>query len=114
MFFAPYLPAAPVGRQPEGAKLRNRGTAGLVRHLIRQIFYGLTVFCCAGRSAAGVVIYHRSSACRDMDSIMKREQFDRLLVPRTKSVILGTLVRAAKAVGRQLRMELCSAPTGTN
>ena len=35
-----------------------------------------------------------------------RAQLDRLLDPNNKSVTLGTLTRAAKAVGRQLRMEL--------
>jgi DNA-binding Xre family transcriptional regulator len=35
-----------------------------------------------------------------------RAQLDRLLDPENESVTLGTLARAAKAVGRQLRMEL--------
>ena len=35
-----------------------------------------------------------------------RAQLDRLLDPNNVSVTLGTLTRAAKAVGRQLRMEL--------
>jgi antitoxin HicB len=35
-----------------------------------------------------------------------RAQLDRLLDPENESVTLGTLTRAAKAVGRQLRMEL--------
>ncbi len=35
-----------------------------------------------------------------------RAQLDRLLDPNNESVTLGTLTRAAKAVGRQLRMEL--------
>ena len=35
-----------------------------------------------------------------------RAQLDRLLDPDNESVTLGTLTRAAKAVGRQLRMEL--------
>jgi antitoxin HicB len=35
-----------------------------------------------------------------------RAQLDRLLDPHNESVTLGTLARAAKAVGRQLRMEL--------
>ena len=35
-----------------------------------------------------------------------RAQLDRLLDPKNKSVTLGTLTRAAHAVGRQLRMEL--------
>lgn len=35
-----------------------------------------------------------------------RAQLDRLLDPNNESVTLGTLTRAAHAVGRQLRMEL--------
>jgi DNA-binding Xre family transcriptional regulator len=35
-----------------------------------------------------------------------RAQLDRLLDPDNESVTLGTLTRAAQAVGRQLRMEL--------
>lgn len=35
-----------------------------------------------------------------------RAQLDRLLDPENESVTLGTLARAAKAVGRHLRMEL--------
>ena len=35
-----------------------------------------------------------------------RSQLDRLLDPDNESVTLGTLARAAQAVGRQLRMEL--------
>ena len=35
-----------------------------------------------------------------------RTQLDRLLDPDNESVTLGTLTRAAQAVGRQLRMEL--------
>ena len=35
-----------------------------------------------------------------------RTQLDRLLDPDNESVTLGTLARAAKAVGRHLRMEL--------
>jgi multidrug efflux pump subunit AcrA (membrane-fusion protein) len=35
-----------------------------------------------------------------------RAQLDRLLDPENDSVTLGTLTRAAQAVGRQLRMEL--------
>jgi antitoxin HicB len=35
-----------------------------------------------------------------------RAQLDRLLDPANESVTLGTLTRAAHAVGRQLRMEL--------
>jgi DNA-binding Xre family transcriptional regulator len=35
-----------------------------------------------------------------------RTQLDRLLDPDNESVTLGTLTRAAQAVGRQLKMEL--------
>ena len=35
-----------------------------------------------------------------------RAQLDRLLDPNNESVTLGTLTRAAQAVGRQLKMEL--------
>ncbi len=35
-----------------------------------------------------------------------RAQLDRLLDPENESVTLGTLTRAAQAVGRQLRMDL--------
>jgi DNA-binding Xre family transcriptional regulator len=35
-----------------------------------------------------------------------RAQLDRLLDPENESVTLGTLTRAAQAIGRQLRMEL--------
>ncbi len=35
-----------------------------------------------------------------------RAQLDRVLDPENQSVTLGTLTRAARAVGRQLRMEL--------
>jgi antitoxin HicB len=35
-----------------------------------------------------------------------RAQLDRLLDPENESVTLGTLARAAQAVGRQLRFEL--------
>jgi DNA-binding Xre family transcriptional regulator len=35
-----------------------------------------------------------------------RAQLDRVLDPDNESVTLGTLTRAARAVGRQLRMEL--------
>jgi DNA-binding Xre family transcriptional regulator len=35
-----------------------------------------------------------------------RAQLDRLLDPENESVTLGTLTRAAHAVGRQLRMEI--------
>jgi antitoxin HicB len=59
---------------------------------------------------------------RQLDELMKREeisktelasrmrtsraQLDRLLDPENESVTLATLARAAKAVGRNLRMEL--------
>jgi DNA-binding Xre family transcriptional regulator len=59
---------------------------------------------------------------RQLDQLMKREdisktelatrmktsraQLDRLLDPENESVTLGTLTRAAQAVGRHLRMEL--------
>jgi DNA-binding Xre family transcriptional regulator len=59
---------------------------------------------------------------RQLDELMKREaisktelaarmrtsraQLDRLLDPNNESVTLGTLARAAQAVGRHLRMEL--------
>ena len=59
---------------------------------------------------------------RQLDDLMKREeisktelasrmhtsraQLDRLLDPENESVTLATLARAAKAVGRNLRMEL--------
>jgi antitoxin HicB len=59
---------------------------------------------------------------RQLDELMRREeisktqlatrmktsraQLDRLLDPKNDSVTLGTLARAAQAVGRQLRMEL--------
>lgn len=39
-----------------------------------------------------------------------RAQLDRLLDPDNESVTLGTLTRAAHAVGRKLRMELVRAP----
>jgi len=35
-----------------------------------------------------------------------RAQLDRLLDPDNQSVTLGTLARAARAVGRELRIEL--------
>jgi antitoxin HicB len=35
-----------------------------------------------------------------------RAQLDRLLDPENESVTLGTLARAAQAIGRHLRMEL--------
>ena len=59
---------------------------------------------------------------RQLDAVMKTEgvskselakrmqtsraQLDRLLDPENESVTLGTLTRAAHAVGRQLRLEL--------
>ena len=61
---------------------------------------------------------------RQLDELMRREeisktqlatrmktsraQLDRLLDPENDSVTLGTLARAAQAVGRHLRMELVS------
>jgi antitoxin HicB len=46
----------------------------------------------------------RSSLAKPMKT--SRTQLDRLLDPDNESVTLGTLTRAAHAVGRQLRMEL--------
>jgi antitoxin HicB len=46
----------------------------------------------------------KSSLAKRMNT--SRAQLDRLLDPENESVTLGTLTRAAKAVGRQLRMEL--------
>ena len=46
----------------------------------------------------------RSSLAKRMKT--SRAQLDRLLDPGNESVTLGTLTRAAQAVGRQLRMEL--------
>jgi hypothetical protein len=46
----------------------------------------------------------KSSLARRMKT--SRAQLDRLLDPDNESVTLGTLTRAAKAVGRHLRMEL--------
>jgi antitoxin HicB len=45
---------------------------------------------------------------KKMAELMKtsRAQLDRLLDPDNESVTLGTLTRAAQAVGRNLRMEL--------
>jgi len=37
---------------------------------------------------------------------MSRVQVDRLLDPKNSSAMLQTLMRAAKAVGRELRLEL--------
>ena len=62
------------------------------------------------------VIARQLDALMDEEEITKSElakrmktsraQLDRLLDPNNESVTLGTLTRAAKAVGRQLRMEL--------
>jgi DNA-binding Xre family transcriptional regulator len=46
----------------------------------------------------------KSELARRMDT--SRAQLDRLLDPNNESVTLGTLTRAAQAVGRHLRMEL--------
>ena len=46
----------------------------------------------------------KSSLAKRMKT--SRKQLDRLLDPDNESVTLGTLTRAAQAVGRQLRMEL--------
>jgi antitoxin HicB len=46
----------------------------------------------------------KSELARRMET--SRAQLDRLLDPENDSVTLSTLTRAAKAVGRQLRMEL--------
>jgi DNA-binding Xre family transcriptional regulator len=46
----------------------------------------------------------KSSLARRMKT--SRAQLDRLLDPENESVTLGTLARAAQAIGRNLRMEL--------
>jgi antitoxin HicB len=46
----------------------------------------------------------KSELARRMQT--SRAQLDRLLDPENESVTLGTLTRAAQAVGRQLKMEL--------
>ena len=46
----------------------------------------------------------KASLARRMKT--SRAQLDRLLDPENESVTLGTLTRAAQAVGRSLRMEL--------
>jgi hypothetical protein len=46
----------------------------------------------------------KSELARRMQT--SRAQLDRLLDPENESVTLGTLTRAAQAVGRHLRMEL--------
>jgi antitoxin HicB len=46
----------------------------------------------------------KTELARRMDT--SRAQLDRLLDPENESVTLGTLARAAQAVGRQLRFEL--------
>ena len=46
----------------------------------------------------------KSELARRMQT--SRAQLDRLLDPENESVTLGTLARAARAAGRQLKMEL--------
>jgi antitoxin HicB len=46
----------------------------------------------------------KSELARRMDT--SRAQLNRLLDPANESVTLGTLARAAQAIGRQLRFEL--------
>jgi transcriptional regulator with XRE-family HTH domain len=46
----------------------------------------------------------KSALARRMKT--SRAQLDRLLDPENESVTLGTLTRAAHAIGRQLRLEL--------
>jgi antitoxin HicB len=56
----------------------------------------------------GVLMQHqgltKSALAKKMQT--SRTQLDRLLDPDNESVTLGTLTRAAQAVGRNLRMEL--------
>jgi antitoxin HicB len=56
----------------------------------------------------GVLMRHEGLSKTELARRMKtsRAQLDRLLDPENESVTLGTLTRAAHAVGRQLRMEL--------
>jgi antitoxin HicB len=56
----------------------------------------------------GVLMQHEGLSKTELARRMKtsRTQLDRLLDPDNESVTLGTLARAAHAVGRQLRMEL--------
>jgi antitoxin HicB len=56
----------------------------------------------------GALMLREEISKTELASRMKtsRAQLDRLLDPENDSVTLGTLARAAQAVGRQLRMEL--------
>jgi DNA-binding Xre family transcriptional regulator len=56
----------------------------------------------------GALMQERGISKTDLAKSMKtsRAQLDRLLDPENESVTLGTLTRAARAVGRNLRMEL--------
>ena len=56
----------------------------------------------------GVLMKEQGISKTDLAKTMKtsRAQLDRLLDPDNESVTLGTLTRAAQAVGRNLRMEL--------
>ena len=56
----------------------------------------------------GVVMADQGLTKSSLAKRMKtsRAQLDRLLDPENESVTLGTLARAAQAVGRNLRMEL--------
>jgi len=85
---------------------------------------GATVLC-AGRTVKELEVTARAIKrviARQLDALMadqgltkaalarrmktSRAQLDRLLDPDNESVTLGTLTRAAQAVGRNLRMEL--------
>jgi DNA-binding Xre family transcriptional regulator len=56
----------------------------------------------------GTLMQHEGLSKTELAKRMKtsRAQLDRLLDSENESVTLGTLTRATKAVGRQLRMEL--------
>jgi DNA-binding Xre family transcriptional regulator len=56
----------------------------------------------------GALMKEQGISKTDLAKTMKtsRAQLDRLLDPDNESVTLGTLARAAQAVGRNLRMEL--------
>jgi antitoxin HicB len=56
----------------------------------------------------GALMKEQGISKTDLAKTMKtsRAQLDRLLDPDNESVTLGTLTRAAQAVGRNLRMEL--------
>ena len=56
----------------------------------------------------GALMRHEGLSKTELARRMKtsRAQLDRVLDPDNESVTLGTLTRAAHAVGRQLRMEL--------